>query len=325
MDRNTSPISPFTKKDYEKAYENTFPHLYPEDEIQRFKNIYGKINNFRPDEIELANGSDEWLQKLMLTLGHDGVMTLNPDFNMYEEYAGQVDVPCYQIDSNEYFIFDFDEIINEIKEKRPSLFILSNPHNPTSILFSERNLNRISEAMSSVNGYFVIDEAYTEFAVDYDRPQGDHVIILRTMSKIYGMAGLRIGIINAKNETFKKLISINHPYPLNNLNLNLAADFLENKEKLDTFTSYQIESRDKLAEIFQVVQNKVHIKQPSFTNFVFTYGENAKDLGLFLKEKGFSGRFYNEDHLNDAVRYSIIELDKYPELKNALEEWESNQ
>ena len=325
MDRNTSPISPFSKKDYEKAYENTFPHLYPELEIQRFKNIYGEINDFRPDEIELANGSDEWLQKLMITLGYDGVMTLNPDFNMYEEYASQIEVPFYQIDSDEYFTFDFDEIINEINKVRPSLFILSNPHNPTSILFSEKNLKRISEAMSRVNGYLVIDEAYVEFATDYDRPQGDHVIILRTMSKIYGMAGLRIGIIHAKNDTLEKLTSINHPYPLNSLNLNLAADFLENREKLNHFTSYQIKARDKLIEMFQVVQNKVHIKQPSFTNFVFTYGENTKDLGLFLKKKGFSGRFYNEEHLDAAVRYSIIELDKYPELKNALKEWVSNQ
>lgn len=324
MDRNTSPISPFSEGDYIKAYRETSPNLYPEKEIGRFKNIYGKLNDFKTDEIELANGSDEWLQKLMITLGKGGVMTLMPDFGMYRTYANQIGIPFYQVNCNKNYEFDFERIVEEIKEINPTLFILSNPHNPTSVMFSESNLNLIAQTMEEINGYFVIDEAYIEFGKDYERPQGDHVIILRTMSKIYGMAGLRIGIIRAVNETYNKLTSINHPYPLNSLNLNLASEFLENKDLRFQFASYQKESKEKLVETFHMVKDLISIK-PSSSNFVFTYGKKAEDLGVFLKEKGFKGRFYGDIGLKDAVRYSIVELDAYPKLMNCIKEWRKNQ
>jgi len=324
MDRNTSPISPFTKEDFVQTYSNTDPNLYPEVELTRFKNVYGEINGFDPDEIELANGSDEWLQKLMITLGGKGVMSLSPDFFMYEEYANQIGVPLYKVESNAVFEFDFAYVTQEIREKEPSLFILSNPHNPTGKQFSEEDLNKLSEEMKNIGGYFVIDEAYIEFGEDYKRPTGEHVIILRTMSKIYGMAGLRIGIINASNDTYEKLTSINHPYPLNNLNLNLASGFLESEDQRQTFTSYQKEARNQLFDAFDLVKDLVNIKDSS-SNFVFTYGENAIDLGNYLKAKGFDGRFYTEENLKDVVRYSIIDHDQYPQLIEAINEWKEGK
>lgn len=322
MDRNTSPISPFLKEDYVKAYEKTAANLYPADELLRFKKIYSQLNDFQIDEIELANGSDEWIQKLMITLGKRGVMTLTPDFVMYEVYAKQMKVPFYQIKSDQHFDFDFTEVIQKIKQIKPSLFIVSNPHNPTGRLFSEKTLNQIAQAMKEVGGYFVIDEAYIEFAQDYNRPKGEHIILLRTLSKIYGMAGLRIGVIQALNETYQKITSINHPYPLNHLNLNLASEFLEEEDRRLNFLSYQKECQTKLIEAFQLVEDKVIIK-PSTTNFVFTYGQNARNLGIFLREKGFSGRFYEEDNLRESVRYSILALEQYPGLTKALTEWKN--
>lgn len=317
MDRNTSPITPFTADDYLKAYQMTGEHKYPFEEINRFKAIYAKINHWNPAEIELANGSDEWLQKLMITYGDGGVLALAPDFFMYQDYAQQIKVKIDFVHANVDFEFSLNEILTKIKQSKPSLFILSNPHNPTGKQFSESFLQNISQAVQEIGGYFAIDEAYIEFGTDYQRPQGDHVIILRTMSKIYGMAGLRIGIMKASGQTFKDLTSINHPYPVNSLALNLASLVLEDRKRLEGFINYQIYSRDMLKDVFRYAVNS----KPTESNFIFTYGKDALDLGKYLLTKGFKGRFYQEKGMEEVVRYSIIKLGDYQKLAQAIDDW----
>lgn len=321
MDQNTSPYSPFEKADYKKVERLSEENLYPEDEILRFKKNYVSYNpEMKVENIELANGADEWIQKLMFTFGDEGALTLNPDFFMYQDYAHQLGQKIKFVDADDNFTFDIAEIVNEIERLEPSLFIMSNPHNPTGHQFSEENLQRISDAVEAVSGYFVIDEAYIEFGKDYKRPQGDHVLILRTMSKIYGMAGLRIGVIHATGETYEEITKVNHPYPLNLLSLNLANEFLEDKDRVENYKNAQLESKEELVESFKKVSDVIHVK-PSATNFVFTYGDHAIDLGSFLKEKGFQARFYEEEDLANVVRYSIIKLEDYPRLDQAIAEW----
>lgn len=321
MNRNTSPISPFTEEDYVTAYQVTAENQYPEIEITRFKENYTRLNaSFPVEQIELANGADEWIQKLMITYGQEGVLVLDPDFFMYQEYASQLNCPIDFVESNENFSFDVDTIVKKIEDVSPKLFILSNPHNPTGIQVPEKDLQTLADAMEKVGGYFTIDEAYVEFGQDYVRPAGDHVIILRTMSKIYGMAGLRIGIIRATGHTFDDLTRINHPYPMNTLTLNLANAFLENDEKVQAFIDYQLESKQKLNKAFSAVSDHMQVL-PSQANFVFTFGDKAIQLGNHLEENGFLARFYEEKGLENVVRYSIIKLEDYEWLETTISNW----
>lgn len=325
MNRNTSPISPFKPDHYQAAIEATEASQYPDEELARFKRIYGQIHGFETSQIELANGSDEWIQKLMIVFGREGkVLTLDPDFFMYRDYANQLGVEILRAEADEAFNFSLEKIVEAIKKLQPRMFIFSNPQNPTGHQFSESDLQVLADAMEAIEGYLVIDEAYIEFGQDYKRPSGDHVIILRTMSKIYGMAGLRIGIMHATGETYDKLTKINHPYPLNNLVLNTASEFLEDEPARVEFVNYQLEARDLLVESLDLVSDRVHVK-PTQSNFVFTYGDLAKDLGNFLKEKGYQARFYEEDSLQDVIRYSILAHDEYPAFKEALKEWRSQK
>lgn len=320
MNRNTSPISPFKPEDYNLAYGLTEENQYPYQEIERFKANYAPLADWEVSQIELANGSDEWIQKLMICFGKGGVLTLDPDFFMYQDYANQLDVEINFVASNAQFEFNLEEIVSEIQRLKPAIFILSNPQNPTGVQFPETFLQTLSEAMASINGYLVIDEAYVEFGADYQRPEGDHVILLRTMSKLYGMAGLRIGIVRATGETFRLLTKINHPYPINNVVLNLANVFLEDSKRLEAFVDYQFESRDALVQAFNQVKEVISVKQTA-SNFVFTHGPRAVELGLFLKAHGFEARFYQEAGMEDTIRYSIIQLDKYAELNQLIQQW----
>ena len=324
MNRNTSPISPIKKEYMDEVYNRTVFQDYPDVELGQLKDIYAKDNNLNVDEIELASGADEWIQKTFITLGQKGIMTITPDFFMYKDYAEQLQLPFYEVESEVDYSFDFDKIVKAIYKKKPSLFILSNPHNPTGLMFKEDELQAIADAMEAMHGYFVIDEAYIEFGKEYARPDGEHVLIIRTLSKIYGLAGLRIGIIIAKGETYDKVTRINHPYPLDHVGMNLASVFLEDKAWVKEYANYQIEARDMLVDAFKQV-NQVMSVNDSYTNFVFTYGDRALSLGRFLEENGFSGRFYEEDNLKETVRYSIIKHEDYPRLNELIEEWLKNQ
>lgn len=250
-------------------------------------------------------------------------MALSPDFVMYQEYAGQAGTSFNTVGCDENFRFDFDKVIEEINRSRPSLFLISMPHNPTGQLFSGHDLERLSQAMEDLDGYLVLDEAYGEFAPDYTRPAGEHVVIIRTLSKIYGIAGLRVGIAIAEGETFKKITKLNHPYPVNSLSLNLASKIFENESELQSFTEYQLESKKLLTDAFKAVESEIDIIESS-TNFIFTYGKSARSLGEFLQDNGYQPRMYNTPPLDDVVRYSIIRLEDYEKLDKLINEW-SNQ
>lgn len=320
MNRNTSPIRPLSDAQLSEVIKYSTFHQYPEEESTRFKELYASYHNLDVNQIELANGSDEWLQKLMIQFGQSGVLTISPDFFMYEDYARQINRSFWTVESNEDFEFDLQDILTEIDRLKPSLLLVSNPQNPTGIQFDSEFLQTLADAMEEVGGYFVIDEAYIEFGDDYTRPANENVIIVRTLSKIYGLAGLRIGIAIAKGETFDKLVEINHPYPVNNLALNVASELFSDTKELDKWVAYQKDCMAALVKAFNLVDDLMTVKA-SKSNFVFTYGERARNLGDYLSQHGFVARTYDAPHLEQVVRYSILDLKYYSEFEELLTNW----
>lgn len=320
MDRNTSPKSPLSKDQIVEAVSKTNIEVYPEEELTRFKELYSKRNGFKPENIEVANGSDEWLQKIIMTLGKHGVMSLDPDFFMYQIYTNQIGGRYYSVPAREDYSFDYDLAISEIKKKKPSVFFISNPHNPTGVLLPSHFINGLADAMKSVGGYLVIDEVYGEFALEHPVPKGEHIIIVRTLSKVYGLAGLRIGIVIAKGKTYDAITRINHPYPLNSVTLNLGSELLSDDKQLNEWFDYQKQLQQSLVDAFETVRRHIKIK-PSHTNFVFTYGDKARDLYEYLYKHGYQGRVYDEPNLKNAARYSIIDEAEYLKLKEVIAEW----
>ena len=196
MHRNTSPISPFKPDHIQKALEKTKANHYPGGELVRFKDNYSQLTGLSSDRIAVANGSDEWVKRLIRYFGRQGtILTFYPDFIMYFKYASQYQVDLRSIPADDNFDFPIDQALDLIQAVQPILFIFSSPNNPTGTQFSQNDIQALADGMAKVGGYLLIDEAYIEFGQDYDRPKEDHVLILRTLSKMYGMAGLRLGIL----------------------------------------------------------------------------------------------------------------------------------
>ncbi|MFO8068383.1 MAG: histidinol-phosphate transaminase [Alkalibacterium sp.] len=329
IDKNESPYRALTEDEISKIAVDTHFNHYANDEYQQLQKSYAAYNNLDPNLVSFANGSDEWIQKAMIILGTGPALVLDPDFVMYEEYAMQFKRPLVKISAQPDMTFDYEEVFRKIKEYRPSIFIFSQPNNPFGMMHPFDFVEKAAELMKEVNGYIIIDEAYAEFLDEIPNyPEGDHIIRFRTLSKVYGLAGLRIGVAFSTENTMKVLNSIAHPYPLNTFSLNIANYLLNRPERLTDFIDLNRKLARQLHQLFKEEVGDVINILESHTNFLFTYGEKAVELGSFVQQNGFRPRMYpesNQPTLKEAVRYSIATAEQMDELRKIVRKWRASQ
>ncbi|WP_225743498.1 histidinol-phosphate transaminase [Marinilactibacillus sp. Marseille-P9653] len=325
IDKNESPYRALTEEEIAKIAIDTQFNQYSENEYQDLQQSYAKFNQLDPELVSFANGSDEWIQKAIIVLGEGPILTFDPDFVMYDVYAKQFGREIIKLPANEDFTFDYEEVYKQIKALRPSVFIFSQPNNPFGTLHPQDFIVKAAELMKEVDGYFILDEAYGEFVENtVAPPEGDHIIRLRTLSKVYGLAGLRIGVATSTRKTMDLLDSIAHPYPLNTFSLNVAVHLLNQPERLEKFIELNRSLSRQLHSVFKDEVGDIIPMLKSSTNFLFTYGEDAMDLGNYIVENGFLPRMYPEEEspsLKNAVRYSIAKEDQLEEIRKIIQNW----
>lgn len=211
MNKNESPIKPLSTETLTELIEQCDYHHYPDVAYDRFRKAYAQYydDTFSFEQITCGNGSDELIQKLMLIMPDGPCLTLNPDFFMYQDYARQVNRDIQFVDGTAELSFPIETVLERIQTVQPSFFILSNPHNPTGHRFDESYLRAIADEMKRLGGYLVIDEAYVDFSTPLDIALEDHILIMRTLSKAYAMAGLRLGILIGTEKQFNVFAKLN--------------------------------------------------------------------------------------------------------------------
>lgn len=246
IDKNESPVTPLDEKTMTSIISATPYNLYPDAAYEQFKEAYAKFYGLSPEQIIAGNGSDELIQKLMLIMPEGPALTLNPDFFMYQAYAAQVNREIAFVDAGSDLTFDLETILTKIDEVQPSFFIMSNPHNPSGKQFDTAFLTAIADKMKALNGYFVIDEAYLDYGTAYDVELAPHILRMRTLSKAFGIAGLRLGVLISTAGTIKHIQKIEHPYPLNVFTLNIATYIFRHREETSRFLTMQRQLAEQL-------------------------------------------------------------------------------
>ena len=328
LNKNESPYSPFTAEELVKIIEATEIHRYPREEHDVFIQLYAERYGVGEENIALANGSDEWIQKLNIVLPAGKMLVTEPDFTMYDVYAAQFSREIVKVPCDADFNIREEEILAAIERERPAFFIFSQPNNPLGHLYSQAFVDRACAAMAAVGGYCVVDEAYLQYSDEDKRTVTeltDHVVVLRTFSKIYGMAGLRIGLAIATPRTMELLRSVDHPYPVNSLSLNIANAFLGDKTRMDGFFAEHRKLTERLRSIFHTELDGVVKMKPTQANYLFTYGEEAAALGNYLFANGFYPRIYETEQLRNVVRYSIASEEALDQLQLAIRLWKEER
>ena len=287
---------------------NRYPSMHGEDLCQAIADRLG----FDPAHVAIGNGSSELLEKACYAFGGAGrkIASANPSFSMYQTYAILADSQPVLFPLTADGFVDPEGVISFCKEEKPALLIICNPNNPTGNFNPKASMEKI---IRSVDCPVIMDEAYMEFAVEEGKEeevttldlvnQVDNLLVLRTFSKAYGLANLRIGYGIGSAPLMKILKKVLLPYTVNGVSI-LAAELMYSKpevlrQRVEAVVSGRRYLRDHLEALgFRVL--------PSATNFLLALPA-GKALER-LAEKAGAGDLPSSEKAMAAGGYLFQEL-----------------
>lgn len=273
------------------ANENPFEtdvNRYPDPQQRSLKEILSKQKNIPANQILLGNGSDEVLDLIFRAFcepAKDNIITLPPTYGMYGVLANLNDIENREVLLDDEFQPDLDEISRTMDTRTKLLFICS-PNNPTGNLISSEKITRL---LNNFKGLVVIDEAYIDFASQESwiskLDEFPNLIITQTLSKAYGLAGIRLGICYASAEINAVLNKIKPPYNINELTQQRAIQQLRNIEKVQMEITSLKEERKQLLKALVKLKfiEKIY---PTDANFILIKVDDAEKRYAQLLEIG---------------------------------------
>jgi histidinol-phosphate aminotransferase len=273
------------------ANENPFQNgvnRYPDPQQSNVKKVLAKLKNVKTNQILLGNGSDEVLDLLFRAFCEpkiDNVITLPPTYGMYGVLANINAVENREVLLSEDFQPQVEKILNAIDENTKIIFLCS-PNNPTANSFSDES---VAYLLKNFKGLVVIDEAYIDFSKKQswmnELDEYPNLIITQTLSKAYGLAGIRLGICYGSVAVISVLNKIKPPYNVNELTQQRALERLSNPEKIKSEINSIIVQRE---ELFKVLVDVNFVKKiyPTEANFILIKVDDANKRYAELIAKG---------------------------------------
>jgi histidinol-phosphate aminotransferase len=311
---------------------NRYPDPQPEVLVERLANLYG----VETGQLLVTRGSDEGidlLTRVFCRAGQDAILHCPPTFGMYRiaaqtQGADIVSVPRL---AGEGYRMDEQGILNAIAGNRQiKLVFLTSPNNPTGDSIRAEFLLQLLQGMAG-KALLVVDEAYAEFCPQPSAATliGDYenLVVLRTLSKAWGGAGLRCGSVLAQDSVISLLRRIIAPYPLASPVISLASHLLED-EMMARQRQMLTEVLKNKAQLLAVLKGRSFIRDiwPGEANFVLLRTTRAEELLTYCAARGVILRGYPGDPtLADCIRISVGSEDDLVALETALDAWEAEQ
>jgi len=273
------------------ANENPFENgvnRYPDPQQSNVKKVLAKLRNVKPNQILLGNGSDEVLDLIFRAFCEpkvDNVITLPPTYGMYGVLANINAVENREVLLSEDFQPQVEKILEAVDSNTKIIFLCS-PNNPTANSFSDESVVYL---LQNFKGLVVIDEAYIDFSKKQswmnELDEYPNLIITQTLSKAYGLAGIRLGICYASAEIISILNKIKPPYNVNELTQRRALERLNDPEKIKSEIASIIEQREELLKVLVGIKfvEKIY---PTEANFILVKVDDANKRYNELIAKG---------------------------------------
>jgi len=273
------------------ANENPFDtgyNRYPDPYQTSLKAAVAEIKSINPEQIFVGNGSDEAIDLLVRAFcepGKDRVYFFPPTFGMYRVVAQINNVEVVEIPLAENFDLPDIRLINRQLTSSGIVFLCS-PNNPTGNLIP---LQLVCQIAGMFNGLVVVDEAYIDFAAAPSALSRlaalPNLVVLQTLSKAYGMAGLRVGLAFAHRQVVEVMNKIKYPYNVSVLSQRQALKLLADQEGQQAQTDLIIREREKLR---QALLPLPFVRQvyPSAANFLLVRWQDASAIHNRLRQAG---------------------------------------
>lgn len=291
------------------------PRLYPQSEKMELIDKLSEYMNLQSDCFAIGNGSDELIEIVVKAFlrRSERCISISPTFSMYgiivEAHGNLYDA----VPLGKGFILDVDSLLSKATSKTV-LCILCSPNNPTGNQFE---LSLVQKILEEFRGIVVVDEAYVEFApfsIKDAIKEFSNLVVLKTFSKAFGLAGLRIGYALACPEVISALRQVQLPYNVSTLSMRMASKVLEERkvvfdavEKMKAERSLLIKRLNSIPGItaFNSDANFILIKTERDVEAIFT---KLRDKGMLIRNIG------NIPDLGGCLRVTV----GLPEMNNRL-------
>ena len=297
---------------------------YPDPHQQLIKQKLSAVKGILPEHIFLGNGSDECIDILFRCFcepGKDNVIICLPTYGMYEVSAHINDIDIRKAPLLPDFQLDLVHLENLIDANTKIIWLCS-PNNPTG-----NSLNRtdIEMVLNNFNGIVVIDEAYINFARQksfvQELKEYQNLVVLQTLSKAWGLAGLRLGMAFASQAIIEVMNKVKPPYNINQATQELVLKALEEVGQVNDMIKLLVDMREALAEVF-ISMPTVETVYPSDANFILVKIAEARKVYEFLLTKGIVLRDRSNVQLCDnCLRITVGTEQENTQLVDAMQEW----
>ena len=255
---------------------------YPNTYSNGLREALGELYGLDKDNFIAGNGSDEMLDvtfKTFTNWGDNSVVPV-PSYTLYDDFVEMNGGKAHEVDLTEDFQLDVDEIVKQDAK----VAIMPSPNNPTGNCFRQKD---IEEILSRFNGIVVVDEAYAEYADDAmirRVDEFDNLVVLRTFSKAYAMAALRVGYAAANRKLADMMMRVKIPYSLNMVSEGAAIAAVKDQDFIRRSVEMVREQRPKLDAGLRKLGFETF---PSDSNFILARAPiDHKELVQGLKERG---------------------------------------
>jgi len=307
------------------ANENPFENgvnRYPDPQQNNVKDLLSKSKNIAKEHILLGNGSDEVLDLIFRAFcepKQDNIITLPPTYGMYSVLANLNDIENKEVLLSEEFQPKVDKILEAANENSKILFLCS-PNNPTGNSFDTKSVDRL---LKKFKGLVVLDEAYIDFSEKESWlkkiEKYPNLIITQTLSKAYGLAGIRLGVCYASKEIIKILNIIKPPYNVNELTQLRAVERLQQLDEIQNEVAQLISERNRLKKELEGCDGYIQKVYPSDGNFLLIKVDDANKRYNQLIEYGVVIRNRtNQPLCENCLRISVGICEENQRLLRAL-------
>lgn len=305
----------------ENPFENRY-NRYPDPRQLELKGIISGFKGMPVENMFLGNGSDEAIDlcyRVFCTPGKDNAVAIAPSYGMYRVAADINDVEFREVQLAADYSLPTDELLQVCDEHTKLMFICS-PNNPTGNSFP---MEQMKELIAKFNGVVVVDEAYIDFAAQDSLltvlPQYKNLIVLQTLSKAYGLAGLRLGLAFADAEIMSIFAKVKYPYNINLAGMERAKELLARDVKAEI--ELLISERERVAKALKAMPcvEKVY---PSDANFLLAKVNDARGLyDALIKEQVIVRDRSRVKGCEGTLRITIGKPEENDKMLAVVKEW----
>ena len=307
----------------ENPYNNPL-NRYPDPLQHELKALLAKRKNVREEQIFLGNGSDEAIDLLYRCFtqpGIDNVVAIEPTYGMYKVCADINEVEYRPVLLDQFYQMSAQKML-EACDRYTKIIWICSPNNPSGNLINEKEIIRVLEEF---DGLVVVDEAYSDFSQHCTmRSQLDdypNLIVLNTMSKAWGCAGIRLGMAFAQPEIIKMMNKVKYPYNINVLTQQKAIEILNTPILVEEWVRTLLLERERMIAAFNLLPicKKIY---PTNANFFLAKVSDAQAIYDYLVGKGIIVRNRNRVRLcADCLRITIGTKTENSQLLSALRQY----